>query len=563
MDIPVIDLFAGPGGLGEGFSKSLGARFGLAVSIEKDPSAWQTLRLRAVHRHLLKAEADPDLWAWWDRQVLESPWPVLFDRLMTSGIRLVGEACDRAELECQRLELGPTSRTTVNKVIRRRLAEFTGRETMPDNVVLIGGPPCQAYSHVGRARNRGVKDYRAEEDSRHFLYLEYLHVISEFRPAVFIMENVKGILTSKINDDWFIFHSIIEDLRRPGLSINGEDSLEYVLVALASGRDSDRDELSPSDFVVRAEDYGIPQARHRVIICGIRRDVYSRLEARPALKSELRPRTALEAFIRDLPRLRPRVSYRGQGTGWPDALLANPLVQTAIDELQARGDGVGRAIAARMLQALSDIRATVDPGSGSERSVLAPGHDGPLSDWYRDRPTGVLANHEAKAHMPSDLVRYLFASCHGDVTGRSPKLQDFPPSLLPLHRNVDPRNPASSVFKDRFRVQLGGAPATTITCHLAKDGHAFIHPDPTQTRSLTVREAARLQTFPDTYVFLGSRTSQYTQVGNAVPPLLARKIADAIGAALAQAFGNEGTARTEPAISHKDEEAALPASATH
>ena len=113
--------------------------------------------------------------------------------------------------------------------------------------------------------------------------------------------------------------------------------------------------------------------------------------------------------------------------------------------------------------------------------------------------------------MPSDLVRYLFVSAYGKVTHESPRLADFPKCLLPDHKNVDPDNIDQSIFKDRFRVQVGSRHSMTITSHIAKDGHAFIHYKPKQCRSLTVREAARLQTFPDTYVFLGNRTSQYTQ----------------------------------------------------
>jgi DNA (cytosine-5)-methyltransferase 1 len=127
--------------------------------------------------------------------------------------------------------------------------------------------------------------------------------------------------------------------------------------------------------------------------------------------------------------------------------------------------------------------------------------------------------------MASDLHRYLFASSFARVKGRSPQLMHFPKRLLPKHSNVELAVTSSEYFADRFRVQLANKPATTITSHISKDGHHYIHPDSLQCRSLTVREAARLQTFPDNYFFCGNRTSQYIQVGNAVPPLLAVQIA--------------------------------------
>jgi len=141
-------------------------------------------------------------------------------------------------------------------------------------------------------------------------------------------------------------------------------------------------------------------------------------------------------------------------------------------------------------------------------------------------PVGVvmpspLFDRETRGHMASDLRRYLFASVFGRVQKKCAKKADYPVALAPSHESWE-----KNIFSDRFRVQLGGEAATTMTSHISKDGHYFIHPDPSQCRSLTVREAARLQTFPDDYLFPGNRTQQYVQVGNDVPPYLARQIAD-------------------------------------
>ena len=124
--------------------------------------------------------------------------------------------------------------------------------------------------------------------------------------------------------------------------------------------------------------------------------------------------------------------------------------------------------------------------------------------------------------MKGDIERYIYASIFADKNNTSIKISDFPKKLLPNHKNI---YSDKIIFSDRFRVQLRNLPATTITSHISKDGHYYIHYDASQARSLTVREAARIQTFPDNYFFEGNKTQQYVQVGNAVPPLIANKIA--------------------------------------
>ena len=152
-----------------------------------------------------------------------------------------------------------------------------------------------------------------------------------------------------------------------------------------------------------------------------------------------------------------------------------------------------------------------------------------MPDWYKDERLGGVCNHSSRSHMRTDIQRYFFASCFALLKNRSPLLKDFPDILIPEHKNArEAIKNGNGLFSDRFRVQLRNFPATTITSHIAKDGHYFIHPDPLQCRSLTVREAARIQTFPDNYFFEGPQTSQYQQVGNAVPPLLARSTANIV-----------------------------------
>lgn len=502
--IPVIDLFAGPGGLGEGFSSLTdgdGKRhFQVKVSIEKDETAHKTLSLRALFRSFPEGKV-PECYYDYVRGLITR------DELFINPA--VSEEGRQALTEARCAELGKTPHQTVDAWIRRAVGDAT-------EWVLIGGPPCQAYSLAGRSRLRPKDPKAFESDKRHFLYTEYLRIIKLFSPSIFVMENVKGMLNSKHGGSP-IFDRILADLRAPG---NGATYLVRSLVI-------DGDELDPLDYLIESEKFGVPQCRHRVILFGVRSDL---AQATPALTREpgrfkLRPapkKVSVEAALAGLPGLRSRLSQKDDSHRvWRSALKKAPLA------LNLWRMPIRTQIEAAMDVAWRGAEAHQSPGSRFDPRQISLGEAMPatLRRWLHDAKLGGVLQHESRSHMSSDLHRYMFAACFAALQGYSPKLRLFPPKLLPDHKNMD----ADEIpFVDRFRVQLAGEPSTTVVSHIAKDGHYYIHPDASQCRSLTVREAARLQTFPDSYFFEGTRTQQYHQVGNAVPPLLARQIAEVV-----------------------------------
>ena len=502
--IPVIDLFAGPGGLSEGFASiedELGARrFDIKVSIEKDEGAHRTLALRALYRSFAREQV-PD--AYYEYLRGEIRREELFKH---PAVKVHGE---RALREARCAELGKTPHKTVNGWIRDALGQAS-------EWVLIGGPPCQAYSLAGRSRLRGKDPEAFESDKRHFLYTEYLRIIREFSPSVFVMENVKGMLNSKHGGSP-IFERILADLRAPS------DGQRYVVRSLTV----DGDEVEPLDYLIKSESYGVPQCRHRVILFGVRSDLAgpkAASQSRPA-RFKLRPsskRVSVSEALSGLPALRGRISQEDDShAAWRSALKTGP------ESLRLWRLPVRSVIESAMREAWEQSAAHASPGASFIDQPISIGTTMPraMRSWVHDARVGGAIQHESRRHMRSDLHRYLFASCFAASQGHSPKIRLFPPKLLPLHSNMD----AEEIpFVDRFRVQLAGEPSTTVVSHIAKDGHYYIHPDPSQCRSFTVREAARLQTFPDNYYFEGTRTQQFGQVGNAVPPLLARQIAEVV-----------------------------------
>jgi len=515
--IPIIDLFAGPGGLGEGFSsfEFKGKRqFEISLSVEKDFHAHQTLELRAFFRQFPKGGAPQDYYNY-----IRGGRPTR-EELFEAFPKQAEKAVEEARLQT----LGEDD-----------IGSYLDASIKTDKWVLIGGPPCQAYSLVGRARMVGKGLPRSgetdeayesrlqeqkndfESDSRHTLYREYLNVIEKYWPAAFVMENVKGILSSKIEGER-IFPKILDDLKDPGAACHEGKSGKhtYKIYSLVCRAQLDG-HLDDRDFLIKAEDHGIPQARHRVILLGVRDDIDHRA-IEPLVKQD---RGSVRSFIYDLPPLTSGLSKNKKLSPY-EALLEITKQDwwKAFIEAEANNE-----VGGKMLRYL---------GEGAKSIYKSEKRGGRFvkfrveeREWFYDERLEGVSCHETRTHMQSDLWRYFFSSCFTEVHGTSPRLRDFPEGLLPNHKNVE-FQAVDQKFADRFRTQDFDSPSTTITSHISKDGHYFIHPDPRQYRSLTVREAARLQTFPDNYFFEGPRTQQFHQVGNAVPPLLGRQIAERV-----------------------------------
>lgn len=519
--IPVIDLFAGPGGLGEGFSSvyNLNKRvFKIKLSIEKEENAHQTLELRSFFRNFDKGEVPEEYY-----KVLEETDLKMKNDLKLAMFKKYSEEWQKAKMEAWNAELG--GRNFPSELIDKRIKEALGKSK---KWVLIGGPPCQAYSIVGRARVGGIDN----EDHRVYLYKEYLRIIAVHHPSIFVMENVEGLLSAKVNGEK-VFSWILRDLQDPSSVFKSVLSPKYKIYSLTTKPNSNDlfnipSYLDDRDYLIKSERYGIPQKRHRVILLGIREDINSTPSILKIQDKELK----LITIIGDLPKLRSGLSRAFVSS----TTIAGKKRRSYIKE-ENSNEHWGQIVNSFREEIISwngfaknytkkKIRVP-KMGTGSEFiTCITPSKRNPLFFWYFDPRLKGACNHKSRSHLIQDLKRYMFSSMFAKTNNRFPKLHEYNKYsrlLLPDHENV-----SSGKFSDRFRVQLPNQSATTITCHISKDGHYFIHYDPDQCRSLTVREAARIQTFPDNYLFCGPRTFQYQQVGNAVPPYLAYQVAEIV-----------------------------------
>lgn len=520
--IKVVDIFAGPGGLSEGFSAVTDKRgrpaFDVVLSVEMEPNAFETLRLRTFFRQFPDGAA-ADYYRHLRREITRE---ALYEAHPTQA--------KRAEEVCWNARLGPEGEPTHR--VRERIDAVVGKQ---ENWVLIGGPPCQAYSLAGRSRNLGNPKYDAKKDIKQRLYVEYLQILADHRPAVFIMENVKGLLSATL-ENVRMFQRILSDLRGPAAALAREGrscrrgaSGGYRIYSLVEQQMFENGDLEGS--VIRAEKYGVPQARHRVILLGVRDD----LGGITPKALQTHPEVSVASVIGALPHLRSGLS---RGDDSPETW--KKCLRSQVDSRWANA-GTRKADSAELSDLVRQALMRIEPPVADRGGEFVAG-DAPTlhaKTWYCDSKIGGVCNHSTRGHMDSDLFRYLYAACYAKLRGKSPSLQHFPTDLLPDHDSVDTALEDGGNFSDRFRVQIAGRPSTTIVAHISKDGHYYIHPDIGQCRSLTVREAARLQTFPDNYLFCGPRTSQYVQVGNAVPPFLAKQIGEIVLDVLRQAGAND------------------------
>lgn len=396
-----IDLFAGAGGLSEGF---LRAGFTPLAHVESSEAACFTLKTRAVF-HYLRAQGKGEVYNSYLKGEISRQ--ELYDSVPQAVLDTVINA-----------EIGAG-----NKKIFRDIASLLhGRKVD----LIIGGPPCQAYSYIGRAALK-----HREEDARKTLYIHYGRFLKKYKPKLFVFENVPGLLTS---EKGLYFRNLRKYYKRLGYNV------DYKLF--------------------NAYDFGVVQNRRRLVLIGWRKDIsFKYPEIAPAGGAYSR-----DDIFCDLPPISPNDTARYHDYSAPSN-----------EYLAKSGIRNGEAF---------------------------------------------VCQHFSRPHNEKDLRIYKLA-IKKLVEGERLKNNHIPAEMR-TQKNI-------SDFLDRFKV-VADTPHTMIA-HIAKDGHHFIHPDISQLRSISVREAARIQSFPDNYYFEGvkedqPRTAAFRQIGNAVPPCMAAAIAE-------------------------------------
>lgn len=398
-----IDLFAGAGGLSEGFVR---AGFKPIAHVEMNKDACDTLRTRTAF-HWLKEHGRMEEYYDYLRNIIsrDELWAKVPSHLINSIINT------------------EISEKTLPNIFKQIDVEL-GKKSVD---VVIGGPPCQAYSVAGRARKN------MDNDPRNHLYKHYVKFLERYQPKMFVFENVPGILSA--NNGHYL-EMIFQAVREVGYELDKK--------------------------ILNAKDFGVLQDRKRVIIIGWKKDLdiqYPTFD-----KTEMEFEIAKHLFA-DLPKIK-----SGQGN-WGVSKYASK----SNEYLENAG-----------------IRNGID----------------------------FTTQHISRFNNENDLEIYRIAVNKWIVEGKRLNYAELPPRLI-KHNNT-------KTFTNRFQVVNHKGVSHTVVAHICADGHYYIHPDIEQNRSITVREAARIQSFPDDYFFESSRTAAFKQIGNAVPVLMGEGVAKKI-----------------------------------
>lgn len=401
----VLDLFAGAGGFSEGF---IFAGCEMVAHVEMDKDACDTIKTRMVYHALQKMGN------------LEEYKKYLLGEVP------IAELVKKYNLQ---KEIDSVIHTKIDQDNYKQLIASVKKKLAGSRLdIIIGGPPCQAYSHIGRSSDKK----HMEGDERKFLYKYYIEFLKALKPKVFVFENVPGLLSDRKG---YYLKTMREEMKEAGYNTDYK--------------------------ILNASDFGVPQSRRRVVLIGWSEDAH--LKSYPVFEKVSREYRVNE-FLGDLPTLQ-----AGEGVSVTKYHAKSPLLQ----------------------------------------------HLGITNPEIK-----LLIGHISRPQSKQDLHIYRIAVKKKNE-GRNLRYSELPRKLK-THKN-------QTGFSDRFKVVDSSALAShTVIAHISKDGHYYIHPDIEQNRSLTVREASRLQTFPDDFKFEGSRTAQFKQIGNAVPPLLSKVIAKKI-----------------------------------
>ncbi|WP_247729571.1 DNA cytosine methyltransferase [Halovivax limisalsi] len=407
---------------------------------------------------------------------------------------------DAAAVETYRQNIGDH---VVEADIRETDPATDGPDIKPGDLDLVaGGPPCPSFSTIGRAKLESLEERSTENDNRNVLYRDFLRYVDYFEPSAFVMENVPGLLndTALVETDT-IQQSLPTDTASPGKPVGQETPVPEIIL----------EEMEALGYhadwgVVDAADFGVPQYRNRVFFTGVRYG--NTLPDLDQWRTHREPKNEQERTMRI--RREPGAFTDSSQTTFDTGPALPPFT---------RGETT-RLPYLTVADAIMDL-PPVSPGGGmppGEATEYTLPPVSPYQKWLRDIPEDedwedqVLRNHTCRWHNHLDLSIYKLLG-HGvgwNIGDVSQELQPY----------------RDDVFPDKYKKQDPSKPASTILAHIQKDGHMFIHP--TEARSLTVREAARLQSFRDSYWFPESRTKAYRLVGNAVPPRLAHAVGKAI-----------------------------------